>query len=54
MEKKHFVFKEEVHKQILSIYHINTELMVVDQLTKLLPPKILKEHVKRMGLDFNP
>ena len=38
----------------MSIEHINTELMVADPLTKGLPPKTFKEHVKRMGLDCNP
>ena len=53
MELKYFSVKEEVHKQRVSIKHINTELMVVDPLTKGLPPKTYKEHVKMMGLDCN-
>ncbi|KAL6346564.1 hypothetical protein AAG906_000182 [Vitis piasezkii] len=40
MELKYFVVKEE--------------LMVANPLTKGLPPKTFKEHVKRMGLDCNP
>ncbi|XP_034685753.1 secreted RxLR effector protein 161-like [Vitis riparia] len=54
MELKYFAVKEEVQKQQVSIEHINTELMVADPLTKGLPPKTFKEHVKRMGLDCNP
>ena len=54
MELKYFAVKEEVQKQRVSIEHINTELMVADPLTKGLPPKTFKEHVKRMGLDCNP
>ncbi|KAL6314515.1 hypothetical protein AAG906_026851 [Vitis piasezkii] len=54
MELKYFAVKEEVQKQRVSIEHINTEIMVADPLTKGLPPKTFKEHVKRMGLDCNP
>ena len=54
MELKYFAVKEEVQKQRVSIEHINTELMVADPITKGLPPKTFKEHVKRMGLDCNP
>ncbi|RVW60458.1 Retrovirus-related Pol polyprotein from transposon TNT 1-94 [Vitis vinifera] len=54
MELKYFAIKEEVQKQRVSIEHINIELMVADPLTKGLPPKTFKEHVKRMGLDCNP
>ena len=39
MELKYFVVKEEVHKQWVSIEHINTKFMVADPLTKGLPPK---------------
>ena len=53
MKLKYFAVKEEVHKQRVSIEHINTELMVADPLTKELPPKTFKEHVKRIGLDCN-
>ena len=54
MELKYFSVKEEVQKQWVSIEHINNELMVADPLTKGLPPKTFKEHVKRMGLDYYP
>ena len=54
MDLKYFSVKKEVQKQRVSIEHINIELMVADPLTKGLPPKTFKEHVKRMGLDCNP
>ena len=50
MEFKFFVVKEEVHKQIVSIKHISINLMIVDPLTKGLPPKTFTGHVERMGL----
>nr|KYP32433.1 Retrovirus-related Pol polyprotein from transposon TNT 1-94 [Cajanus cajan] len=50
MELKYFVVKEEVQKQRVSIKHISTNLMIVDPLTKGLPPKIFIEHVKNMGI----
>ena len=34
MELKYFAVKEEVHKQIVSIEHISTNLMIADPLTK--------------------
>ena len=51
MELKYFSVKEEVQKQRVSIEHISTLLMVVDPLTKGLPPKTFKEHVNRMGIE---
>ncbi|CAL1376252.1 unnamed protein product [Linum trigynum] len=50
MEVKYFVVKEEVQKQRVSIEHISTQLMIVDPLTKGLPPKTFTEHVERMGI----
>ena len=32
------------------IEHISTELMIVDPLTKGMPPKYFKDHVVQMGL----
>jgi len=32
------------------IEHVSTELMIVDPLTKGMPPKNFKDHVVRMGL----
>ena len=53
MELKFFVIKEEVHKQRVSIEHISTNLMIVDPLTKGLPPKTFIGHVERMGIMSN-
>nr|KYP46269.1 Retrovirus-related Pol polyprotein from transposon TNT 1-94 [Cajanus cajan] len=50
IELKYFVVKEEVQKQRVSIEHISTNLMIVDPLTKGLPPKTFIEHVKNMGI----
>jgi len=50
MELKYFAVKEEVQKRRLSIGHINTDLMIVDHLTKGLPPKLYVGHVKNMGI----
>ena len=53
MELKYFAIKEEVKKQRVSIEHIYTNLMIVDPLTKGLPPKTFTSHVERMGLMSN-
>ena len=50
MELKYFVVKEEVHKQRVSIEHINTKLMIADPLTKGLPPKMFNDNVERMSI----
>ena len=50
MELKYLTIKEEVQKQV-SIKYISTQLMIVDPLTKGLPPKTFKEHVDLMGLE---
>ena len=50
MEIKYLVVRERVQKQQVSIVNLSTTLMVVDPLSKGLPPKTYKEHVKRMGL----
>ena len=50
MELKYFAVKEEVQKQRVSIEHISTKLMIVDPLTKGLPPKTFIEHVESMGI----
>ena len=50
MKLKYFVVKEEVHKQRVSIKHINTKLMIADLLTKGLPPKIFNDHIKRTSI----
>ena len=50
MKIKYLAMKEEVQKQIVSIKHISTNLMIADPLTKGLEPKTFKEHVERMGI----
>ncbi|RVW26829.1 Retrovirus-related Pol polyprotein from transposon TNT 1-94 [Vitis vinifera] len=50
MDLKYLVVKERVQKQQVSIENIRTTFMVVDPLTKGLPPKAYLEHVMRMGL----
>ena len=50
MELKYFVMKEEVQKQRVSVEHISTNLMIVDPLTKGLPPKTFIEHVESMNI----
>ena len=54
MDLKYLVVKERVQKQQVSIENIRTTLIVVDPLTKGLPPKAYLEHVMRMGLLSNP
>ena len=49
-----YLVKEIVQKQQVSIENIRTTLVVVDPLTKGLPPKAYLEHVMRMGLLRNP
>jgi len=50
MDLKYFVVKEEVQKHRVSIEHISTDLMIVDPLTKGLPPKTSTGHVVNMGI----
>jgi len=50
MELKYFVVKEEVQKHKVLIDHVSTKLMIIDPLTKGLPPKVFTGHVKKMGI----
>jgi len=50
MELKYFVVKEEVQKHRVSIEYISTDLMIVDPLTKGLPPKTFTGHVVSTGI----
>jgi len=50
MELKYFVFKEEVQKHRVLIKHISIDLMIVDPLTKGLPPKTFTGHVENMRI----
>ena len=54
VDLKYLIVKEKVQKQQVSIENVRTILMVVDPLTKGLPPKAYLEHVMRMGLLSNP
>ncbi|GKD49539.1 hypothetical protein Tco_1278515 [Tanacetum coccineum] len=47
MDIKFFIVKEEIQKQRVYLEHISTDLMIVDPLTKGLPPKAFTQHVPR-------
>jgi hypothetical protein len=47
---KYYVVKDKVWDHIISLEHISTEKMLVDPLTKGLPPNVFREHVADMGL----
>ena len=47
---KFLVVKERVQNQLVSIEHISTNSILVDPLTKGLPPKVFHEHVAHMGV----
>ena len=47
---KFLVVKERVQSLQVLIEHISTNSMIVDPLTKGLPPKVFHEHVTRMGV----
>jgi hypothetical protein len=47
---KFYVVKECIQDQTISLEHISTKKMLVDLLTKGLPPNVLSEHVAGMGL----
>jgi hypothetical protein len=46
---KYYVVKDN-RDQIINLEHISTEKMLVDPLTKGLPPNMFREHVAGMGL----
>jgi len=50
MELKYFVLKKKLKNIRVSIEHVSTDLMIVDPLTKGLPPKVFTGHVKKMGI----
>ena len=50
MDLKYLSVKEKVQKHKVSIEHIGIDMMIVDSLTKRLPPKIFISHVERMGI----
>ena len=46
----YYIVKDKVRDHIISLEHIRTENMLVDQLTKGLPPSVFREHLAGMGL----
>jgi hypothetical protein len=42
--------KEKIQDQTISLEHISTKKMIVDPLTKGLPPSVRREHLAGMGL----
>ena len=50
MELKYLSVKEELRKQKVSFEHIDTNLMIMDVLTKHLPHKTFAGHVERMSI----
>ena len=47
---KYLAIRERVREMKVVIEHISTELMIVDPLTKGMPPKYFKDHAVQMGL----
>ena len=47
---KYFAVRERVQEKVVTIEHINTEMMIADPMTKGLSPKLFKDHVEHMGL----
>ena len=47
---KYLTIRERVKEMKVVIEYISTELMIVDPLTKGMPPKYFKDHVVQMGL----
>ena len=47
---KYLVIRERVKDKTMVIEHVNTELMIVDPVTKGMPPSKFKDHIDHMGL----
>jgi hypothetical protein len=47
---KFYVVKEKIQDQTISLEHISTKKMIVDPLTKGLPPSVFREHLADMDL----
>nr|CAN61946.1 hypothetical protein VITISV_031894 [Vitis vinifera] len=47
---KYLAIRERVKEKIVVIEHVSTELMIVDPLTKGMPPLKFKDYVDRLGL----
>ena len=50
IEIRYYVVKDKIQDQTISLEHIRTKDMLVDPLTKGLPPNVFKEHLTGMGL----
>jgi hypothetical protein len=50
---KFYVVKEKIQDQTISLEHISTKKMIVDPLTKGLPPSVFREHLADMDLREN-
>ena len=47
---KFYVVKNKVRDHAISLEHVSTKKMLVDPLTKGLPPNVFREHLASMGL----
>nr|CAN71215.1 hypothetical protein VITISV_025916 [Vitis vinifera] len=47
---KYLAIREHVKEKKVVVEHISTELMIVDPLTKSMPPLKFKDHIVNMGL----
>ena len=47
---EYLTIRERVKEKKMVIEHMSTELMIVNPLTKGMPPKNFKDHVVQMGL----
>jgi hypothetical protein len=45
-----YVVKDKIQDQTISLEHISTKKMIVDPLTKGLPPSVFREHLVDMDL----
>jgi hypothetical protein len=48
-----YVVKEKIQDWTITLEHISTEKMIVDLLTKGLPPNMFREHLVDMSLREN-
>jgi hypothetical protein len=48
-----YVVKEKIQDQTISLEHISTKKMIVDPLTKGLPPSVFREHLADIDLREN-
>jgi hypothetical protein len=50
IDLKFYVLKEKIQNHTISVEHVITKEMLVDPLTKGLPPNMFREHLAGMGL----